>query len=213
MKRMAAFRGKCPVRRAAPNRNPTVNWALHKADLREDFNNHCGYCDSYDGYAHTYFEVDHFVPKDLIVKNRWPITLVQYSNLVYACKFCNNNKLANWPSNSYTVFHIGNKGFIDPCNKKYSTHFYRRNNGEIMWNTRLGKWMYFNAFKFDERNPGIKLLWNLNRLRKALDKLYEARKKNIKTSKKFKSIQAEINKISAQYYPAHTKLMEYYRNL
>lgn len=208
---MIAFRGKLPVRRTATTKNPTVNWALHKDDLQQDFNYHCGYCDSYDGYGHTFFEVDHFVPKNLILKNGWPITLVQYSNLVYSCKFCNNNKLANWPSNSYTVYHIRSKGFVDPCNTNYDAHFYRRKNGEIMWNSALGKWMYFNAFKFDQRNPGIKLLWNLNRIRKALEKLKVERKKYAKASRKYKLIQAEINRISIQYYPAHTRLIDYYR--
>jgi HNH endonuclease len=210
---MIAFREKTPARRTVTTRKPTVDWTKHKGDLQQDFNYHCGYCDSYDGYAHTFFEVDHFVPKDLINKNGWPITLVQYSNLVYSCKFCNNNKLAIWPSNSYTVFHIRNKGFVDPCNVNYATNFYRRRNGEIMWNSALGKWMYFNAFKFDQRNPGIKLLWNLNRIRKSLEKLEAEKRKHIKTSTKYKLIQAEIKRIRIQYHPAHTKIIEYYRAL
>ena len=88
---MPALRETIPARRVNPTLNPTgSDWSHHKPDLKEDFNSHCGYCYSYDGYRHTYFEVDHFVPKSLILKNGWGISLTQYTNLVYSCKFCNN---------------------------------------------------------------------------------------------------------------------------
>ncbi len=210
---MNPLRGKVPSRRNSPRRRPKTNWALHKLDLSEDFNNHCGYCDSYDGFRHTFFEVDHFVPKDLILSNGWPITLVQYSNLVYSCKFCNNNKLAFWPSNSYTRFHFRNKGFVDPCNANYDSHFYRTKSGEIKWRTPLGKWMYFNAFKFDQRNPGLKLLWNLNRIRKALLLLENEKLNYNATSRKYKQIQQQISLLSVEYVPVHRELINYYRDI
>ena len=210
---MHPLRDKVPIRRVVPTKKPRKNWALHKDDLMVDFNNHCGYCDSYDGFSHTYFEVDHFVPKNLIRSNAWPISLVEYSNLVYSCKFCNNNKLDNWPSNSSTVYHRYNKGFIDPCNINFDTHFYRTRSGEIRWKTKLGKWMYSEAFKFDERIDGIKLLWNLNRIRKARLILISKRRYYAINSRKYNAITKEIQKLNDKYVPIHEELMDYYRNL
>lgn len=81
-----------PSRRKSPSRKPTgENWSDHKPDLKEDFHSHCAYCGSYDGFRHTYFEVDHFVPKSLF-RQVGGITDCQYDNLVYSCKFCNNKK-------------------------------------------------------------------------------------------------------------------------
>lgn len=210
---MPSLRGKVPTRRLIPTKRPKKNWGLHKPDLQEDFNNHCAYCDSYDGFRHTYFEVDHFVPKDLIIKNAWAISLVEYSNLVYSCKFCNNSKLAVWPTNSPTVFYRYNKGFIDPCDSNFDSHFYRTRSGEIRWKTTLGKWMYTNAFKFDERIDGIKLLWNLNRIRKALLILNTKLSGYKKNSRNYNAVYRQIQALNAQYVPTHQELIDYYNEL
>jgi len=164
-------RDKLPARRKTPTKNPTgENWSEHKTDLREDFNKHCGYCGSYDGFSHTWFEVDHFVPKSQF-KKTGKIGLCQYDNLVYSCKFCNNVKLSKWPSNDETIPHINNKGFVDPCEADFDSHLYRTNDGSIRWLTDLGKWMVEVGFKFDERDYAVKLLWELNNLRKVIERL------------------------------------------
>ena len=64
---MMKVRDKLPVRRSNPSKNPSGhNWSAHKSDLKQDFHEHCAYCGSYDGFRHTYFEVDHFIPKELV---------------------------------------------------------------------------------------------------------------------------------------------------
>ena len=99
------IRDSLPKRRLKPTKNPKGNnWSKHKPDLREDFNKQCAYCGFFDGYRHTYFEVDHFIPKVFLEKISSKIDLCQYSNLVYSCKFCNNNKLSKWPSNSCLLY-------------------------------------------------------------------------------------------------------------
>lgn len=207
---MHPFRDKLPVRRTIPTRNPSKNWTLHKPDLKIDFNGHCAYCDSYDGFRHTYFEVDHFVPKDFLKRIAGKIGFTQYSNLVYACKFCNNNKLDNWPSKSEKIYNDGKIGFVDPCDAVYDTHFYRMNDGGIMWNTELGKWMFTEAFKFDERYDSIKLLWNLNRIRKALEQLKLELNKYQKSSSRYILILEKMKEYSFDYAFFHTELIEYY---
>lgn len=203
-----------PVRRPNPSKNPSgENWREHKPDLKEDFNNCCGYCGSYDGFRHTYFEVDHFIPKQFIKDSGSTISLCDYNNLVYSCKFCNNKKLNKWPSQSETTFSIDNKGFVDPCNEEYETHFRRTKDGSILGITDLGKWMATEAFKFDERDFAIKLLWELNQTRKILLVLTTKLKKEEKGSLVYKKTKQEAEKLSIEYFLFHNELMEYYNSI
>ncbi|MEN2489036.1 HNH endonuclease signature motif containing protein [Flavobacterium sp. B11] len=202
-----------PVRRQTPTKSPTgKNWSEHKPDLKEDFNSHCGYCGSYDGYRHTYFEVDHFIPKSLF-EIKGIITYCQYDNLVYACKFCNNKKLAKWPSKDETIPVVNDQGFIDPCDVNFDNHLYRTADGGIMWKTALGKWMVETAFKFDERSSSIKLLWELNQRRKLLDLFIVELQKRDENSEEYKTIKKEAEKISLEYYIYDKELMEYYNSI
>jgi uncharacterized protein (TIGR02646 family) len=208
---MIPLRDILPSRRANPTLNPSgINWADHKSDLKEDFNGHCGYCHSYDGYRHTYFEVDHFVPKKEIKKNGWAISLTQYSNLVYSCKFCNNKKLSKWITNSPNPSHNGNAGFIDPCDPDYDNHFYRTANGAIRPKTTLGQWMFSEAFKFDEREQSIIVLWNMNRLRQIIDALIVQLKLNAVGSPDYNIIKLRLGEYTLEYYIFHKELMDYY---
>jgi hypothetical protein len=207
---MIPLRIKSPSRRTTPTKNPTgENWSEHKSDLREDFNNCCGYCDSFDGYRHTYFEVDHFIPK-VFFKNNGNISLTQYTNLVYSCKFCNNAKSTKWPTQSEIIFNDGNIGFVDPCDDDYETHFYRTNDGGIMWNTNLGKWMFSEAFKFDERQHGIKVLWNLSRLQQIINLLAVVLNKYDDTTEDHRQIKLRIGDYCFEYFKFHQQLIDYY---
>lgn len=210
---MMKVRDILPKRRKEPTKNPTgKNWSEHKKDLQEDFHFHCGYCGSYDGFRHTYFEVDHFVPKSLFEKNG-NIDYCQYSNLVYSCKFCNNKKLSKWPTNDENIHNIKNRGFVDPCKSEYDTHIYRTQNGGIMWQTELGKWMVREAFKFDERDYAIKLLWELNQRRKLIESFIIELNKRDEKSDEYKEIKREAEKLSFDYFVYHSELMNYYSNL
>ena len=125
-------RENTPIRRLTPTLNPPIgNWTKHKPDLRHDFNQHCGYCGSYDGFRHTWFEVDHFIPKSFF-EQIGNITNVDYFNLVYSCKYCNNNKSNKWPSNSETIYNINDEGFVEICSTDYDDHLYRTDSGSIM---------------------------------------------------------------------------------
>lgn len=207
---MLPFREKTPKRRKNPSNEPTGDsWAVHKSDLREDFNSKCGYCDSFDGYRHTYFEVDHFIPKDFF-KNLGNISLTEYKNLVYSCKFCNNSKRAKWPSQKEDVFNINNEGFEDPATALYETHFYRTQDGGIMWKTELGKWMFREAFKFDERQESIKALWNLNKLRLIIESLALILQNHSEKTPEYQKLKNKIGEYSYQYFLYHKELINYY---
>lgn len=206
-------RDALPIRRLVPTKTPTgLNWSEHKPDLRIDFNEHCAYCGSYDGFRNTYFEVDHFVPKSLFILTG-KIQYCQYDNLVYSCKFCNNKKLSKWPSNDENKSTIGDKGFVDPCDQLYDTHLYRTKDGAILWLTPLGKWMATEAFKFDERANSIKLLWELNERRKLINTFVEQLTKHQEGSDDYNRIKREAEKLSLDYVMIHKDLMEYYNTI
>ncbi|WP_276481683.1 HNH endonuclease [Paraflavitalea pollutisoli] len=204
------LRGKIPCRRLNPSRNPSgENWREHKADLKQDFNRHCAYCDSFDGFRDAFFEVDHFIPKDFLLLHG-TISLTAYRNLVYSCRHCNNAKRAQWPSASETVSHNGKEGFIDPCSVELDDHLYRTKEGAILWKTPLGKWMCQKGFKFDERQDVIKLLYNLNRLRVLIEKLTAINETMDKKSKEYKKVQLKIMKLAVTYCEYHRELMDFY---
>jgi 5-methylcytosine-specific restriction endonuclease McrA len=207
---MFPFREKTPKRRENPSNNPTGNsWAIHKPELREDFYSRCGYCDSFDGYRHTYFEVDHFIPKDFF-KDLGNISLTDYKNLVYSCKFCNNSKRAKWPSQREDIFYINNEGFEDPATELYENHFYRTHDGGIMWKTELGKWMFSNAFKFGERQDSIKVLWNIDKLGLIIESLALILRKYKEDTEEYKNLRIKIGEYSYQYFLYHKELINYY---
>ena len=202
-----------PERRPKPSKNPPKGkWTQHKPDLREDFNFHCAYCGSYDGFRHTYFEVDHFIPKSFFEQFD-NIGNCDYFNLVYSCKFCNNNKSSKWPSQKEDIFHLNNEGFIDPCETEYDTHLYRTDEGGIMWHTELGKWMTTIAFKFDERDYSIKLLWELNQRRKLILTFAEELKKRDESDNEYREIKEQAEKLSFEYVLYHNELMNYYNSI
>jgi len=206
-------RDKLPQRRLNPTKNPEGNnWSQHKPDLREDFHKHCAYCGSFDGFSHTWFEVDHFVPKSLFSKTG-NIGLCQYDNLVYSCKFCNNVKLSKWPSKDETISNVNNKGFVNPCSDYYDIHLYRTNTGSIRWLTDLGKWMVEVGFKFDERDYAVKLLWELNQLRKAIDILTLEAKKHSEDSEEYNNIIKKSQEYGLKYFLYRNELDEYYKTM
>jgi hypothetical protein len=202
-----------PVRRPVPTNSPkSGKWTEHKPDLQIDFNYQCGYCGSYDGYRHTWFEVDHFIPKSLFLP-LGKLSTEEYSNLVYSCKFCNNNKSSKWPSDDVDIPHKNNEGFVDPCDKDYDNHLFRLDNGGIMWKTDLGKWMWKYAFKFDERDYSIKLLWEVNQLRKLI-LAYAAQLSKLDTnSQYYRDIKTTAGDLSFKYVLIHNDLMDYYNSL
>lgn len=203
-----------PVRRLVPTKSPKYDkWTEHKSDLREDFNQCCGYCGSYDGYRHTWFEVDHFIPKSLFKELSIMFSNVEYLNLVYSCKFCNNKKLNKWPSKDVNIPNVSDQGFVDPCDKDYGKHLYRTKDGSIMWKTKLGKWMWEVAFKFDERNYSIKLLWEVNQLRKLVLSYAEVLSKMNEQSEEYQILRHKAGDLSFKYVLIHSELMEYYNNL
>ena len=207
---MIAIREYQPERRQQTTRNPTgSNWSHHKPDLKEDFNSSCGYCGAYDGFRHTYYEVDHFVPKSLFTQNE-NIGLCDYHNLTYSCKFCNNTKSNKWPTEDENIPHDGSVGFVDACHADYETHLYREESGRINYRTDVGRWMVEVGFKFDERHLEIELLWNLNEVRKSIDALVALSEDYDEESATYEEIQSEAKSLALVYFLRHQELIDFY---
>jgi len=152
---MGIFRNQTPKRQ-----NITVkvsHYREHRDNLKNDYHSRCGYCDSVDTWRFVWFEIDHFVPQKYLAK----ITATDYSNLVYACRSCNNAKRAHWPTKDETIHNKNDEGFIDPCNDNYDKQFSRLNNGKIKAETKLGTWMYK---KLKLYKPQHEIIWNIEQL-------------------------------------------------
>lgn len=207
-------REEMPVRRKMPSKSEIgKNHSKHKPDLEEDFNYCCGYCGAYNGfgYTKTYFEIDHFVPRDFLIKSKSKIGFCKYSNLVYSCRFCNNNKTAHWPSQRDDVYvNEDGEGFIDPCDPDYENHLYRTDDGAIMWNTPTGKWMATVAFKFDERMEELKLLWQYNMTRITIEKIIDELNLYPADSNEHIEIKNELTPIFEKHYFLQKELSSFY---
>lgn len=152
---MIPFRKETPERRdikTAVNR-----YSDHREELKKDFKCRCGYCNDVDTWRTVSFEIDHFVPQKYLNT----ISETDYSNLVYACRSCNNSKRANWPTENELTHHKNDEGFIDPCNDDYNKQFARNHNGRIIHQTQLGKWMYY---KLKLHKPQHEIIWRIEEL-------------------------------------------------
>lgn len=155
-----SFRINTPSRRN--NVLPKGNYRDYRNELKADFYNRCGYCDSFDLRRSNDFEIDHFVPQRVFIKFKPN----DYINLVYSCKSCNRSKSGKWITNDENINLINNLGFIDPCNAEYENHFIRDNNGDINWNSETGKWMYRELSLFNIQHS---VLWMLENVRNAIN--------------------------------------------
>lgn len=168
---MSVFREHTPKRR--PITTVVSNHRDHRTDLRIDFKNRCGYCNDFDSYRFTYFEIDHFIPQN---KDKKPFltikTSTDYSNLVYSCKSCNNAKSNKWPTNDQNIPIRNDEGFIDPCDDDYNNHFERTLNGRITFKTKLGEWKYNNLKLY---NPQHEVIWNIEELEKLITEIKDLR--------------------------------------
>lgn len=144
-----------------------ADYKNHRSDLKNDFKERCGYCNDIYVWRFASFEIDHFIPRK---KDKKPFLTIKsetdYTNLVYACKSCNNSKSNKWPTNDENLHNQDDIGFIDPCDENYNLQFDRLDNGQIKAITSLGSWM-FKELKLYK--PQHEFIWNLEELKKVID--------------------------------------------
>lgn len=152
---MIPFRAETPKRRDI--KTVVGKYSDHRDELKKDYKCRCGYCDDIDIWRTVWFEIDHFVPKKYLKT----IKDTDYSNLVYACRSCNNAKRAQWPTGDELIHNLNDEGFIDPCDDEYEKQFARYINGRIIHQTQLGKWIYF---KLKLHKPQHEIIWQIQEL-------------------------------------------------
>lgn len=137
-----------------------TDWRKHKAELEEDFFGICGYCGKHFKATICDSQIEHFIPK-----KKYPEYENKYSNLILACKVCNNKKRSDWPSNdpSKNITDDGKKGYVDPVSNEFDNHLERISDGAIVGKTDVGRYMA-KRFGFDYRpiseNHKIKELYD-----------------------------------------------------
>lgn len=158
---MQAFRDGTPARTCSKTFS---NYRDFKPYLREDFKMRCGYCHDRDLACGGRWgmHIDHFRPKALFMH-----LATHYSNLVYACPYCNLAKSDDWPGNE-TQCVVGDRGYIDPCSPALDQHFERYDNGRIRPKTLVGKYM-FRRLRLGLRRH--QLAWVCEQLEKLLQEL------------------------------------------
>lgn len=124
-----------------------TDWKKHKQELEEDFFGLCGYCGKHFKATLCDSQIEHFIPK-----KKYPDYENEYSNLILACKVCNNKKRSDWPSGDPTknITDDGKRGYIDPASDEYDDNLTRCEDGSIVGITDVGKYMY-KRLGFDYR--------------------------------------------------------------
>lgn len=183
------FRENTPER--SHNVAPKKDYHDYRDQLSTDFNHRCGYCNDRDAPRASSFEIDHFVPKKVDGSR-----VTDYTNLVYACRLCNNAKRAKWPTGDKNQPNDGKAGWIDPCSEEYGSQFERLEDGKIHPLSDIGEWMYDNLKLWKKQHE---VLWNCEQLEANIDKLYNLYVKAL--------LPNEHKDILIQLYQQHRKVL------
>lgn len=171
---MIKIKDKIPIRSYSGEK-----WRTNKANKKRlaiDFKHKCAYCDDYDVYCGGYnsYHVEHFAPKEKFKELEFT-----YDNLLYSCPYCNISKSNKWVGNTAEENIVNNKGFVDPCTDEYYKHLQRDEQGNIIYTTEIGKFMYNELSLYLKRH---KILYNLEKVRVKkkllLEKIKQKKEKN-----------------------------------
>jgi uncharacterized protein (TIGR02646 family) len=152
-----------PIKAKKPVRSYTgemwITNSSNKMRLVNDFENKCAYCDDYDKYGGGYnaYHVEHFAPKEKFKNLQFT-----YENLLYSCPYCNISKSDKWVGSTASENIVGEEGFIDPCTDEYYVHLKRDEQGNIVYTTLIGKYIYDELKLYLKRHQ---ILFNLEKLR------------------------------------------------
>ncbi|TGV31400.1 hypothetical protein EN829_033030 [Mesorhizobium sp. M00.F.Ca.ET.186.01.1.1] len=152
-----------PIKNKKPVRSFTgEKWrtnGTNKKYLAADFDNKCAYCDDWDKFSGGYnsYHVEHFAPKE-----KFKHLEFVYDNLLYSCPYCNISKSNKWIGSSADECVVGNQGFVDPCTDEYYKHLERDNDGNIIYLSPIGEYMYYELKLYLRRHF---ILYNLERIR------------------------------------------------
>lgn len=169
----------------------------YKTYLKKDFSCRCAYCNLSDETVTTYFEIDHYIPKEAF-KDKRPELLTLYDNLVYSCKKCNQSKSSSFKGDVNSS-PLDNELFYNPAIVDYNSIFYRDESGSILSDDKKGQ----NMINL------LKLYRPINNLAWICERLYE---EYLQIKEKMSEVDIESNEYSV-YKEIKYKLLELHSEL
>lgn len=164
----------------------------HKPQLRADFLQCCGYCGDEDRFYGGLpgYQVDHFAPHSL-----FPNLLTTYTNLVYACPYCNRGKSNKWIGTDPAVSHNDDEGFVDPCLAAFDDHIDRDDEGNFTAITPVGAYMIKHLRLFLARH---RYIWTIRKLQQFADRAEHLRHRIEKSDARYVPLLEMLADISVQ---------------
>ena len=170
---------------------------VNKQHLKTDFHHKCAYCDDLDRYygGSDNYHVDHFAPKA-----RFRHLQFVYDNLLYSCPFCNRAKSDKWVGRDEYEPVVGEKGFINPCDKEYFSHLERNDSGEIVPTSNVGEFMYTELKFFLDRHRICFMIEKIDEKRKQINAKRDQLLAAGEDAAKLEETLNEVNRILVDYY-------------
>lgn len=112
-----------PLKIRTQNPPQYSHYKFYKPFLRKEFDYCCVYCNVREpeiGGSQS-FHIDHYAPQSQFLEKE-----VDYSNLFYSCRVCNNRKRDFWPTEPQKT---SGEFILNPCDHDFDKH-YDRNNEE-----------------------------------------------------------------------------------
>lgn len=134
------------------------SYRAYKPQLRVDFAQSCGYCGDEDRFYGGLpgYQIDHFAPHSI-----FPALVTAYTNLVYACPYCNRGKSNKWIGSDAAVSHNNEEGFVDPCLPAFDDHIDRDDAGNFAALTPVGAYMIRHLKLYLTRH---RYIWTIRKL-------------------------------------------------
>lgn len=183
------------------------HYKSYKPYLKKDFLDRCGYCNLSDSSITTFFEVDHFIPRDAF-KDDWPECDTTYENLVYSCKKCNMAK-SDFYEGDISKRVIENELFYNPVETDYGEIFYRDDAGGIASDDQKGREM---ITKLKLYRPIHNMAWICEMLKKTRDKLNAQIEKVGRESKQGQVLLEARNELNDYYISCNEIFIQNYNN-
>lgn len=167
-----------PFRSNHPQRKYTgaakTRYIDYRDDLRNDFNQRCGYTDCLDMWWAGGFQVDHFAPQnpklnDATKEAKFLAKQHSYENLIYACPQVNRAKSNDWASDDPDISILEERGYLHPCDVNFNDYFERTNTGGIVpKDDPIARYMWSKLRLYLKR---YELYWRLDQIIEKLEKL------------------------------------------
>lgn len=169
---MKQFRNNHPQRKYTGT--PKTRYSDYRDDLRNDFNQRCGYTDCLDMWWGSGFQVDHFAPQKPKLNDPAKEALFlakqhSYENLVYACPQVNRAKSNDWASDDPDIAIFEEKGYLHPCDVNFNDYFERTDLGGIVpKDNPVARYMWSKLRLYLKR---YELYWRLDQIIEKLERL------------------------------------------